>query len=296
MTDVVEPEEVDLPTATPSRFALWAMGRVCAVTMSLGNARYVIGDVVGWTCYMTMPGHRTRAVRNHSRLNPDLTRRQARHLARRSFCEYARMAVDFIWALQLPISTVKGVCTIDGIDEIIKEKKAGKGGILALTHFGTWDMAANAAAAHGIPLTTVMAPVGGVTDVVMWARTSNGLEVFEPRKAARGLFRAIRRGRWVALLCDIPSAGHTVDVDYCGGQVRFSSAPAWLAKVTGSSLYACSSQRSHDGFHMIVHPRIEVTASDSDDDIMQRVAAAAEQEVRGTPHQWYPFHDVYVQS
>jgi lauroyl/myristoyl acyltransferase len=176
-------------------------------------------------------------------------------------------------------------------------RSAGRGGILVLAHFGNWDMAASIALAQGIELTTVMAPIGppAITSLVTWARERNELEVFvADGSAARGLVRALRRGRFVCLLGDIPGAGPTVVVDYCGGPVAFTSVPAWLARVSGAPLLPVDCWRTRGGYEVLVHPPISAGRDEEDTVIMQRVARALEVAVRRHPAQWYPFGDVYT--
>src|SRR5258708_33002566 len=109
--------------------------------------------------------------------------------------------------------------------------EGGGGGGIPLSHLGNGDRAAHAAAAMATPVTTVMAPLGPqrFTDLVLWARQRNHLEVYTPRNAARALLRALQANRCVGVMSDIPGAGPTVDVDYCGGPAPFSSVPRWLA-------------------------------------------------------------------
>jgi lauroyl/myristoyl acyltransferase len=184
-----------------------------------------------------------------------------------------------------------------GIDHVVSLREQGRSGILVLGHFGNWDMAASVALAYGVPLTTVMAPVGPpvISDLVVWAREGNQLEVFTPESAARGLLRALRQGRFVCLLCDIPGGGPTVVVDYCGGPVVFTAAPAWLARVSGAPLLPVDCRRAEGGGYEIeVHAPITAEPGEDDAGVMQRVAAILEPAVRRHPEQWYPFGEVYA--
>jgi lauroyl/myristoyl acyltransferase len=147
-----------------------------------------------------------------------------------------------------------------------------------------------------VPVTTVMAPLGPqpFTDLVLWARRRNQLDVHTPRHAARALLRALRQNRCVGLMSDIPGAGPTVDVEYCGGLVPFSTVPAWLALRTGAPLLPADCTRHRGGvFEVVIHPPVEILAGDGEREIMQRVARVLERAVRDRPAQWYPFGEVY---
>jgi KDO2-lipid IV(A) lauroyltransferase len=185
------------------------------------------------------------------------------------------------------------------MEHVLAAREAGRGGVITLSHYGNWDMAANAAIAMGTPLTTVMAPLGpeGFTDLVLWARQRNQLEVYTPRNAARGLLRALQRNRCVGILCDIPGAGPTVEVDYCGGPVPFSAVPAWLAKRTGAPLMpADCTRRRHGRYEIVIHPPVPVEPGDSETAVMQRLARVLERAVLDRPAQWYPFGPVYADA
>lgn len=255
-----------------------------------------MADAIGLCLWATEPRRRRRAAANHRRSAPAIDEREARRRARASFREYARTIVDFLWANGIPWGAVESRSRVTGLEHVHAAREAGHGGILALAHFGSWDMAATVALTRGIPLTTVMAPVGppAITSLVSWARECTELEVFTPESAARGLLRALRSGRLVCLLCDIPGAGPTVVVDYCGGPVVFTSAPAWLARRTGAALLPVDCWRTSGGYEVEVHPPVPVLRDDDDRTVMQRVARALEVAVLRHPDQWYPFGEVYA--
>jgi KDO2-lipid IV(A) lauroyltransferase len=263
---------------------------------ALGPLRYPVADGIAMCVYAADPGRRHRAARNHRRLDPHIDEREARRRARRSFREYGRTTADFIWANGMDDATIRRHSVVHGMEHIRAARDAGRGGVITLSHFGNWDMAANAAIALDTPLTTVMAPLGpdAFTDLVLWARQRNQLEVHTPRNAARSLLRALRANRCVGILCDIPGAGPTVDVDYCGGPVPFSSVPAWLALRTGAPLLPADCTRHQDGrYEIVIHPPVPVGEGDDEQAVMQRVARVLEPAVLARPEQWYPFGAVY---
>jgi phosphatidylinositol dimannoside acyltransferase len=266
------------------------------VARRLGGGRYAVADAIGLCLWAVEPERRRRTAANHRRSDPAIGAGEARRRARASFREYARTVIDFLWANGVPWEAVERCSRVTGMEHVRDAREAGRGGILALAHVGSWDMAATVALTRGIPLTTVMAPVGSpaITSLVSWARECTELEVFTPESAARGLVRALRRGRFVCLLCDIPGAGPTVVVDYCGGPVVFTSTPAWLARLTGAPLIPVDCWRGSDGYEIEVHPAIPVSGEEDDRTVMQRVARVLEAAVRRHPDQWYPFGEVYT--
>jgi len=264
---------------------------------TLGPLRYPVADGIAMCVYVADPGRRHRAARNHRRLDPGIDEREARRRARRSFREYGRTTADFIWANGMDDAGIRKHSVVHGMEHVRAARAAGRGGVITLSHFGNWDMAANAAIALDTPLTTVMAPLGPqrFTDLVLWARQRNQLEVYTPHNAARGLLRALQRNRIVGILSDIPGAGPTVDVAYCGGLVPFSAVPAWLAMRTAAPLLPAECVRHPGGlYEIVIHPPVEIREGDDEAAVMQRVARVLERAVLQRPTQWYPFGEVYA--
>ena len=264
-----------------------------ALTRATGRGRYRLADALGLAFYAAMPARRRAAVANHRRLDPGLGAAQARRRARDSFRGFARTGVDFVWACGMGDDEVeRNAGFVGGYDTTHVALDAGTGGVLALTHFGSWDMAANLAhSVVDLPLTTVMATTGpqAITDLVVWARRRNHLEVYPLEQAARGLLRALRRNRMVAILSDLPEAGPTVVVDYCGGPAVFSAVPAWLALRTGAPLFPTACWRAGDRYDIHAMGPLEIREGDDEQSVMQRLATVVEEVVRRFPDQWYPF-------
>ncbi|MBV9101019.1 MAG: lysophospholipid acyltransferase family protein [Candidatus Dormibacteraeota bacterium] len=269
---------------------------IVGATRALGPLRRPVAHTVGAAWHASRSSmERRRAARNFRRLIPALDADAAQRLARRSYRQYVEMIFDSIWADAMPNEQILRVVRVSGREHL---DTGGRGGILAISHFGNWDMAASAALALGVRMTTVMARIitPGLTRMVALSRQRKGLELYTPQQAARGLLRALRRGRFVALMVDIPEAGPTVTVPYCGGEVRFSAVPARLAAVTGAPLLPVACWREGDHWALEIQPPLEVLEGDDEPAVMARIAAQLEPYVRRHPQQWYPFHEVYADS
>jgi lauroyl/myristoyl acyltransferase len=258
----------------------------------LGPVRAPVAAAVGagWYARLT-PEERVRAAANHHRLQPNLQYAEAAALAKRSYEEYVRMIVDSMWAEPLTSVETLAMFRVQGAEHL---DLGDRPKMVVLPHFGNWDMAASASLGLGLHLSTVMAPVvsPGITEMVALSRQRKGLEIFTVRQAARGLFRALRRGRTVALMLDVPEAGPTVVVPFCGGPVRCSAVPARLAAATGAAILPVTCRREGRGWALEIHAAVALNGDDAD--VMSRVAAEVEPAIRAHPEQWYPFHHVYA--
>jgi len=281
------------PPNPPLRAGLWGASRSLR---AMGRARYLIADAFGLAIYASSPERARRCADNHRRLDPTLTPQAARRRARASFREFMRTSFDFVWVYAITPERMHRYFRAYGLDHVWAALREHGGGIFALAHYGSWDVAAANALACDVPLTTVMTRVGTselATRIAAWARRHQDMDVLMTGSAARGLVRAVRSGRFDAILVDIPDRGYRAIVDFCGGKVAFSTAPAWIARVTGVPVMPVDCWREGGLYHMVVHEPIFAGRDDSDEDITQRIAAVLERQIRRLPEQWYPFGAVY---
>ncbi|MHB8718305.1 MAG: lysophospholipid acyltransferase family protein [Candidatus Dormibacteria bacterium] len=281
----------------PPRLVRAAFDGVASVLHGLGATRYAVADAAGVITYWCQsPAKRRLCAELHARAAGGLPAAEASRRARASYRNYARMIIDTLWIHAVPLSEVMQHGDMDHPEYMDAARDTGSGGILALVHVGSWDAAASFALAAGHPLSSVMAPVGPrwVTDLLAWSRAVKKMELFTPSTAARGLLRALRAGRLVALLVDIPEGGPTVTVRFCNGPVRFSVGPAFLARATGAPIIPVECWRDGRRYRVHLHEPFTVSRDADDGETTQRLATVLEERVRRTPEQWYPFNEIYV--
>ena len=91
-----------------------------------------------------------------------------------------RTSFDFVWEYAVPPKRMWRHFTSDGVDHVWDALDSHGGGVFALAHYGSWDVAAACALDLGIPLTAVMTRVGDsdlATRIAAWARRHQNLEV-----------------------------------------------------------------------------------------------------------------------
>jgi KDO2-lipid IV(A) lauroyltransferase len=198
-----------------------------------------------------------------------------------------------MWADALTMETVRRDHPMDGWEHIARAEEEHGSGIFCLAHFGNWDMAATMALSRGLALTTVMRDFSPrfFNKVIVWARERRGLEVFTPGRAARGLLHALRHGRFLALLADIPEGGPTVEVQFRGGPVLFSTGPAAMALHTGCPLLPAICYRVDRHYRILIDPPVPTgTVAEMTQTLADRLDAL----MAVAPEQWYPFNPVWT--
>jgi len=276
---------------SPLLRVLW--GGVARTTQALGWQRYLAVDAIAAATSLVRPGRVAKCAARHRRADPSLTPRTARIRARASYREYFRTCLDLMWADALTMETVRRVHPLDGWEHIEKAREEHGAGIFCLAHHGNWDMAATIGLSRGLALTTVMRDFrpASFNRVIVWARERRGLEVFTPGRAARGLLHALRHGRFLALLADIPEGGPTVEVRFRGGPVLFSTGPAAMALHSGCPLLPAICYRVDRHYRILVDAPIPTgTVAEMTQMLAERLDAL----MALAPDQWYPFNPVWT--
>jgi lauroyl/myristoyl acyltransferase len=280
-------------TSPPSPLLRGLWGGVARTAQALGWRRYVAVDAIAAVSSLVRPRRVQACAARHRRADPSLTPRGARARARASYREYYRTCLDLMWADALTMETVRRLHPLDGMEYIDRAREEHGGGIFCLSHFGNWDMAATIGLSKGLALTTVMRDFrpAFLNRVIVWARERRGLEVFTPGRAARGLLHALRHGRFLALLADIPEGGPTVEVQFRGGPVRFSTGPAAMALHSGCPLLPAICYRVDRHYRILVDPPVP---TGSVAEMTQTLADRLDALMAVAPEQWYPFNTVWT--
>jgi phosphatidylinositol dimannoside acyltransferase len=275
----------------------WTFEAAAKALRALGRGRYVIADSAGALTYALQPPRKRRLCAElHSRAAGGLRPAEARRRARASYRSYARMIVDTVWIHAIGVDQMSAYGSVEGVEILNSARDAGRGGVLVVAHFGSWDIGASLALAAGHRVSSVMAPVGPpwITELLAWSRKAKKMELFTPMAAARGLLRALREGRMVALLIDIPEGGPTTTVQFCNGPVDFSTGPAYLARRTGAPIIPAECWRTSGGYILRLRDPFIPGEGEDDQAATQRVATILEESIRRLPEQWYPFNEIYT--
>lgn len=173
----------------------------------------------------------------------------------------------------------------------------GKGVMVVSGHFGNWEWMGGGLALSGLSSVYVVETqsnklVEGWLDRM---RQSVGVEVVPIRKAARGLFTALRHNKVVAIMCDQDAGDAGVFVPFFGRLASTPQGPALFHLRTGAPIIFTASPRDKDGIYRVIFE--EMTFPDLTGDrtrdveiIMAQITARLEEEIRRHPEQWLWLH------
>jgi lauroyl/myristoyl acyltransferase len=261
---------------------------------------YFVANVCATVLWWVWRGPRVIAIENMMHVLGD--RAAATRAARYSYLNYARSIVDFLRAPKLKPEEVISKIHYDRWDAIDAAFREGRGVILILMHFGSWDLGGAVLAARGYPLNVIADFFGSerANAVIVQSRQVVGMRVIPTDRAAAGIVRAMRRGEALAILIDTPVQEGGVEVTFFGDRTMVPAGPARIALRTGARVIPVALPRASGTSDQVIgmadlDVRVTRTGDDARDvqALTQRIMQAHERFIRAYPDQWYIFRRMW---
>jgi len=266
--------------ALPWRAALATGARLGDALHAAGVRRRVAEDnvarvVPGWDA-----AERARIVRDHYR-------------------EVGRIASEYARLPELVHAAPGEVCEVRGAEHLEAAAARGRGVILMTGHFGNFELL-GAALGRIHPVDFVVRPLSNAR-VDAWLtgrRAAAGVGTLRADEGVRDIYRALRAGRWVAMLADQDARRTGVFVPFLGRPASTPVGPARIALATGAPIVMGFGVRGADGRHDLEieppHDPGERGAGAAAGEAVERLTAwhtaRLEAWVRRAPHQWFWLH------
>ena len=257
-----------------------------------------LGAALG-TVYAWLRGPRTReAAINLALALPDQSERERRRVLVASFANLGRCIADVFLLQGARREGLLDGLTVEGLEHYDTAKQASaSGGVIVLTaHFGSWELCGAAMAQRGYPLSVVHHGFANpyLDRMVSRWRRASGVEEIRMGSAATGVFRALAKGRLVALLLD--QSAHRdegVFAPFFGEAALTRSAPARLAAGRDVPVLPVFIFRvGQSSRHVVkVYPPLELESDSEDPDAevvrnVARMNQAIETAIRSAPDHW----------
>jgi KDO2-lipid IV(A) lauroyltransferase len=239
----------------------------------------VIGLIAWWL------GIRRRvALENLARAFPEKGAGERRAIARAAYLQLGRSLMELL----RPMPEVR----FENWEIYQRARAPGRGVVVAIAHFGNFELLARASAARGERMTLIGRRLRGWFN--RWLVEGRGLKTLPDRGSSAAALAALRRGEVLAVAIDQnmrPSRG--IFVNFFGTPACTTPAAAVFALRAGAPLITAFSTRELDGSHTVhirgpYHSPSKGHAAVAD--LTQQITAALEEAVRARPDHWFWVH------
>lgn len=242
---------------------------------------------------------RERAISNLSMAFPESEPLVIEALAKGCFVALARNAFDAFRLLFVEKSHLQDLCLVEGEEHIDAAYRQGRGVIALTGHIGCWELLAAYFACKGYPVSAVYRRRKNrwLDDLLSRMRKRNGIDPISRGSGSVSAFKALKRGRVLAMLVDQDIDAKGIFVPFFGVPAHTPIGAAAFSVRSGAPIVPMAIHMLPDGTHRItVLPPLErssrrSTEREAIEELTGKCSQALEKLIRMYPQQWVWFHD-----
>jgi len=262
------------------------------------GARFLmaLGGALGLIIYLL--GIRRRvSLQGLGRAFPELDEAGRRRLARRCYGQFGRSLVEVLLARRLSDEQLDRLVRFEGFERYEAARALNRGVVVAVGHFGNWELLMRACARRGVRLAVITRTLRGrLNRALIGLRREVGVAVVADRDSTSDALRRLRAGETLAVAVDqnMPLK-RGIFVPFFGALACTTPAAAVMSLRTGAPLLAAFPIREPDGTHRVqVEGPFTAPAGASPQEavaaLTEELTRAVERVVRAHPDHWYWLH------
>jgi Kdo2-lipid IVA lauroyltransferase/acyltransferase len=252
------------------------------------------GAALGRLAYL-MGFRRRVALDGLARAFPAIPEPQRRRIAGAAYAQLGTSLAEIALAPRIADSDLERLVRFDGWERYEAARAQGRGVVVAVAHFGNWELLARACARRGVSLTAITRRLRGrANERLLSARREGGLRELPDKGSTNEALALLRRGETLAIVVDQnmrPRRG--IFVDFFGTPACTTPAAAVFALRSGAPLVAAFPVRQPDGTHLVEVRGPFTTGLRGHAGVLaltQQVTSAVEEAVRAHPDHWFWVH------
>jgi len=258
------------------------------------NAAIFIGSFLGDLAFSLLRIRRKVAIDNLKRaFGQTYTEKEFKKIAREAYRNIGRGFVEYAMFPALK-NRLDKLVEFEGLENFDKALKDRKGAVLIAGHFGSWELMGAATRQKGYPLDFLVGEQHNllVDNLMNKYRQLMGIGIIKMGVATRGVIKALRNNRFVAMLSDQDAGTDGAVVDFFGYPASTPKGPAAFALKTGAPVIMAFIIRKNNGKQRVIleEPIYIQESSNKEEDIRkltQAYTSLLEDYVRKYPDHWF---------
>jgi len=258
------------------------------------NAAVFIGSFLGDLAFSLLRIRRKVTIDNLKRaFGKTYTEKEFRKIAREAYRNIGRGFVEYAMFPVLK-NRLDKLVEFEGLENFDKALKDRKGAVLIAGHFGSWELMGAATRQKGYPIDFLVGEQHNllVDNLMNKYRQLMRIGIIKMGVATRGVIKALRNNRFVAMLSDQDAGRDGAVVDFFGYPASTPKGPAAFALKTGAPIIMAFIIRKNNGKQRVIleEPIYIQESSNKEEDIRkltQAYTSLLEDYVRKYPDHWF---------
>jgi len=253
-----------------------------------------IGSFLGDLAFSLFRIRRKVSIDNLKRaFGQTYTEKEFRKIAREAYRNIGRGFVEYAMFPVLKNKLDKLV-EFEGLENFDKALKDKKGAVVVAGHFGSWELMGAATRQRGYPIDFLVGEQHNllVDNLMNKYRQLMGIGIIKMGVATRGVIKALRNNRFVAMLSDQHAGNDGAVVDFFDHPASTPKGPAAFALKTGAPIIMAFIIRKNNGRQRIIlEEPIQIEESNNKEEDIKKLTQAytslLEDYIRKYPDHWF---------
>ncbi|MCI0698070.1 lysophospholipid acyltransferase family protein [candidate division KSB1 bacterium] len=263
-----------------------------------------LGRMLGQFTFSILRIRRRVALENLAQAFPEKTAAELKQIARRSYENFGTMMLEYLRLPRLSATELRQRIRFAMPQEQNPYEQAlslGKGAICMTGHFGNWEYMGALVASMQYPMIYLYQEQNNpyVDALIRDTRTKMNMPSIPRGAALRGILKALREKKFVAILADQDAGSNGIFVNFLGRPASTGRGPAAFVLKMAAPLVFCVAIREPSGRHRIEAELLTFDfsrddASISEEEKLQLATEAwtkvLEKYIRQHPDHWFWMH------
>jgi lipopolysaccharide heptosyltransferase II len=278
-------------------YLLYRAGLAIAAAMPM-RLLFAFGQLLGFCAWIVSRKYRRLAERNVTiAFGDEKTPGEMRRLVRRHFQRLGANLLCSVKLTTIPPEKILQRVTVDNIEAMDREFRAGVPVVLVLSHLGTWELFAQLMPKFVgyVRNASVYQKLGNrfIDAHVRRRRGQTGLELFDRQQGFQPVIDLLRSGGGIGVLSDQHAGDHGLWTPFFGRLASTSPLPALLAKRTRAALIAAGVYTIGPArWRMVFTERFDPPKGDASvAALTSEMNQIIEQQIRFAPEDWFWVHN-----
>ena len=260
------------------------------------RASFALGNALGFCAWLVLGKYRHLAFRNiEIAFGAEKSRGEMRRLVRRHFQRLGANLLCTVKLMRMSPEKILQSVTVQNIEAMAREFRAGTPVVLVLSHLATWELFAQLMPKFVgfVRNASVYQKLGNrfIDEHVRASRSRTGLELFDRREGFQPVIDLLRSGGGVGILSDQHAGDQGIWTPFFGRLASTSPLPALLAKRSRAALVAAAVYTTGPArWRMVFTERFDITGA-SIETLTSKINEIIEQQVRLAPEDSFWVHN-----